>query len=57
MASLRHLLMRKFQPIRRISIETINGETAPQSAYVSILRTSFDVTVDYRNVTLYHKMQ
>jgi ATP-dependent Lhr-like helicase len=34
MVSLRHLLMRKFQPVRRISIETINGESAPQSAYV-----------------------
>jgi ATP-dependent Lhr-like helicase len=57
MASLRHLLMRKSQPVRRISIETINGERAPQSAYVFILRTSFDATVDYRNVTLYRKMR
>jgi ATP-dependent Lhr-like helicase len=55
--SLRHLLMRKFQPIRRISIETINGQSAPQSVYVPVLRTSFDVTVDYRNVTLYRKMR
>jgi len=55
--SLWHLLMRKFQPVRRISIETINGERAPQSAYVPVLRTSFDVTVDYRNVTLYRKMR
>jgi ATP-dependent Lhr-like helicase len=57
MASLRHLLMRKFQPVRRIGIETINREKAPQSAYVPLLRTSFDVTVDYRNVTLYRKMR
>jgi ATP-dependent Lhr-like helicase len=57
MVSLRHLLMRKFQPIRRISIETINGERASQSAYIPVLRTSFDVTVDYRNVTLYRKMR
>jgi ATP-dependent Lhr-like helicase len=57
MVSLRHLLMRKFQPVRRISIETINGESSPQSAYVPVLRTSFDVTVDYRNVTLYRKMR
>jgi ATP-dependent Lhr-like helicase len=57
LAPLRHLLMRKSQPVRRISIETINGESAPQSAYVPVLRTSFDVTVDYRNVTLYRKMR
>jgi ATP-dependent Lhr-like helicase len=57
MASLRHLLTRKFQPVRRISIETINGERAPQSAYLPVLRTSFDATVDYRNVTLYRKMR
>ena len=57
MISLRHLLMRKLQPLRRISIETINGEKAPQSAYIPALRTSFDVTVDYRNATLYRKLR
>jgi ATP-dependent Lhr-like helicase len=56
MMSLRHLLMRKFQPVKRVSIETINGKRAPQSPYVPVLRTSFDVAVDYRNVTLYRKM-
>lgn len=53
---LRHLLTRPFQPIRRISIETINGERAPQSPYLSALRTSFDVLLDYRGVNLYRKM-
>ena len=57
MVSLCHLLTRKFQPVRRITIEAINGERAPQSAYVSVLRRFFDVTVDYRNVTLYRKMR
>jgi ATP-dependent Lhr-like helicase len=56
MGSLRHLLTRKFQPIKRISIETINGEKATQSPYIHSLRTSFDVAVDYKNVTLYRKM-
>jgi ATP-dependent Lhr-like helicase len=56
MGSLRHLLTRKFQPIKRISIETINGEKATQSPYIPSLRTSFDVAVDYKNVTLYRKM-
>jgi ATP-dependent Lhr-like helicase len=57
MGSLRHLLTRKFQPIKRISIETINGEQATQSPYIPSLRTSFEVAVDYKNVTLYRKMR
>jgi ATP-dependent Lhr-like helicase len=56
MGPLRHLLTRKFQPIKRISIETINGEKATQSSYIPALKTSFDVVVDYKNVTLYRKM-
>jgi ATP-dependent Lhr-like helicase len=57
MGSLRHLLTRKFQPIKRVSIETINGEKATQSPYLPSLRTSFEVAVDYKNVTLYRKMR
>jgi ATP-dependent Lhr-like helicase len=56
MVILRHLLTRQFQPVKRIAIETINGEKAPQSKYVNALRTSFDVLVDYRNVNLYRQM-
>jgi len=56
MGFLRHLLTRKFQPMKRVSIETINGEKATQSPYLPVLRTSFDVAVDYKNVTLYRKM-
>ncbi len=52
MGTLRHLLTRNFQPIRRIAIETINGERAPQSPYVPALRTSFEVLVDYKYVNL-----
>jgi ATP-dependent Lhr-like helicase len=53
---LRHLLTRKFQPAKRISIETINDEKATQSPYIPGLRTLFDVAVDYKNVTLYRKV-
>jgi ATP-dependent Lhr-like helicase len=56
MVSLRHLLTRKFQPVKRISIETINDEKATQSPYLPGLRTFFDVAVDYKNVTLYRKI-
>jgi ATP-dependent Lhr-like helicase len=55
--SLRHLLTRKFLPIRRITIETINDEEAPKSPYLPVFRTSFDVAVDYKDVTLYRKME
>jgi ATP-dependent Lhr-like helicase len=64
MGFLRHLLTRKFQPMKRILIETINGEKATHSPYLPALRTFSDVAgdvfivhaVDYKNVTLYRKM-
>jgi ATP-dependent Lhr-like helicase len=56
MGVLRHLLTRQFQPVKRIAIEIINDEKAPQSTYVGTLRSSFDVLIDYRNVNLYRKM-
>jgi hypothetical protein len=56
MVSLRHLLTRKSQPAKRVSIETINGEKATDSPYLPALRTVSDIAVDYKNVTLYRKM-
>ncbi len=53
---LRNLLTRRFQPVRRVLIETINGEKAARSPYVDALRTSFDVSVDYKNVVLYRSL-
>jgi len=53
---LHHLLARQFQPVRRITIETINGEAAAYSEYLDIIKTSFDVMVDYKNVVLYRKV-
>jgi ATP-dependent Lhr-like helicase len=52
----RHLLTRSFQPLKRIVIETINGEKAHESPYVPGFRTSFEVLVDYKNVNLMRKM-
>jgi ATP-dependent Lhr-like helicase len=57
MVVLRHLLTRKFQPMKRISIGTINGESASQSPYLPALRAFSDVAVDYKNVTLYRKIR
>ncbi len=50
-----HLLNRKSRPLRRIIIDTINSEEAIQSPYLDSFRTTFDVLVDYRNVTLYRR--
>jgi ATP-dependent helicase Lhr and Lhr-like helicase len=54
--SLRSLLTRPVQPLRRVIIETINDEKASESPYVRSFRTLFDVMVDYRTVTLYRKV-
>ncbi len=53
--SLHHLLTRKFQPLRRIAIETINDEGATESPYIPALRTSFDVSIDPKEVVLFRK--
>ena len=53
---LRHLLTRKFQPVKRISIEKINEEKATQSPYLSLLKATFDVAVDHKEVILYRKV-
>ena len=52
---LRNLLTRQFQAVRRITIETINNEEAAHSPYMDVLRTVFDITVDYKNVILFRK--
>jgi ATP-dependent Lhr-like helicase len=52
---LRHLLSRQFQPLRRIIINTINGEAATGSPYVAALQVGFDAMVEGGNVILYRK--
>ncbi len=54
--ALDHLLTRKFQPVRRIAVEKINEEDAPQSPYIPSLRACFEVLVDYKYVNLYRKV-
>jgi ATP-dependent Lhr-like helicase len=51
----RHLLNRKFRPVRRIVVETINDEAASRSPYLEALRRGFEVSAGHRNVTLYRK--
>ena len=52
---LHHLLKREFQPIPRITIETINGDDAARSPYADELRTAFEVAIDYKFLILYRK--
>ncbi len=52
---LHHLLTRRFQPMRRIVIETINGEDASKSPYDDELRTGFDLSVEFKHLVLYQK--
>ncbi len=52
---LHHLLNRKFQPVRRIVVETINEEPASHSPYLDALRRNFDVSAGHRKVTLHRK--
>ena len=51
-----HLLNRAFQPLPRITIETINQEPAAQSPFLDAFRTSFEVEVDFKKVCLYKKI-
>ncbi len=53
---LRHLLSRQFQPLRRINIDTINGEAAIDSPYLDSLKTSFDVMSHNEGLIIYRRM-
>jgi ATP-dependent Lhr-like helicase len=52
---LRVLTSRQFRPQRRIVIESINEEPAGRSPYLDAFRTGFDISVDYKKVTLYSR--
>jgi ATP-dependent Lhr-like helicase len=50
-----HMLNRKFQPVRRIVVEQINGVDAAHSPYAEIFRIGFDVNVDFKKLILFRK--
>jgi ATP-dependent Lhr-like helicase len=52
---LRHLLTRRVQPLRQITVELINGAPAAESPYADALRISFDVSSEYKQLKLYRK--
>ena len=57
LAPLRHMLHRSFQALRSIRVETINEIDAARSPFLGALKTAFDVSVDYKHVMLYRRLQ
>ncbi len=49
------MLEREFNPLTKITVETINGKSAVKSPYIDILKNLFDVQVDYKKLVLYRK--
>ena len=52
---LHHLLTRNFQPLRQITIESINGIDAAKSKYAEVIGKGFDRVVDFKKIVLYRK--
>lgn len=48
-----HLLTRPFAPLKRIVVESINGQTPAESPYLPALRGAVEVVLDYKSVVLY----
>ena len=46
-----HLCYRSFQPVRRLTIETINGKGVLQSPYLKRLEENFNIMRDHRSIT------
>ena len=53
--ALRHLLSRRFRPLRRLVVETINGVEAARSPYAEALRTGFDLAMDYKRLVIHSR--
>ena len=51
-----HLLERRIDPLRAITIETINREPAPASPFLNLLRQRFDTTIGTGTITLYRHL-
>lgn len=55
LSPLRLMLTRQFQPLHRITVETINGEEAAGTPFMDAFRTSFDLERDFRHLILYRR--
>ena len=52
---LHHLLNRRFQPRRHVTVETINDRSATESPYLPAFMEAFDVVRDPQSITLYRR--
>ena len=52
-APLRALLGRRFEPVRRLALETVNGLPVAESPYLDALRGAFEVLLDHKGASLY----
>lgn len=50
---LHHLLNRRFDPLRYITVQTINAQDAADSSYRKVLQKAFDVVADEKSILLY----
>ncbi|OGR25710.1 MAG: hypothetical protein A2277_09300 [Desulfobacterales bacterium RIFOXYA12_FULL_46_15] len=57
LSCLKHLLTRPVNPLKKITIDTINHHAAGESPYLKDFQTVFDVLPEYRKITLYRKME
>lgn len=55
LSPLRQMLARSFQPLHRITLETINGADAAGSGYRDCFHNSFEVEKDFRHLVLYRR--
>ncbi len=55
LAPLTHLLTRPGSPLKKITIDSINGEKASASPYIDAFETVFNLLREYKSVTLYRK--
>ncbi len=53
---LRHLLTRDFDRVPRLVIETVNGEPAPSSPYLAVIKRLFETVVDRNQVSLFRTL-
>ena len=53
---LHHLMYRSFDPVRKLTIETINGEAATGSRYLPRLEASFNLIRDYKSVMIQREL-
>lgn len=51
-----HLLGRAINPLRAISIETINEKPVAESPFLNLLRQRFDTIIETRALTLYRRL-